>query len=173
MQNMLNEKFSGIEEKVSDMRTKLEGEIMDLKSQMNFFIKSLEESLRAQTNEIQNALFLSESSIRTDLNATGKVIGKGFIFTKESMARINAKFDNLSADVVRTTGGNRGDAYRNQTHNVHTPTFETSDFVPVQPVLPATQSFVDVEMSNSAGSANSSGSKSKLITSRNPGVTPK
>ncbi len=165
MQNMLNEKFSGIEDRISDMRSKLEGEIMDLKSQMNFFIKSMEESLRAQTNEIQNALFLSESSIRTDLNATGKVIGKGFIFTKESMARINTKFDNLSADMSKAIGGR---SFRSYTDNVHTPSIETSDFMPVQPILPTTQSFVEVELPDSSGSTNSIRSKSKLVPSQKP-----
>ena len=93
--NNLNEKFSNIEEQMKEMNQRVESEIMDLKSQMSFFIKSMNESLKAQTNEIQNALFLSESSIRTDLNETGKVIGKGFIFTKESISVLNNKLNDL------------------------------------------------------------------------------
>ena len=62
---------------------------------MSFFIQSLNDSLKTQTNEIQNALFLSESSIRTDLNETGKVIGKGFVFTKESINILNNKLNEM------------------------------------------------------------------------------
>ena len=96
--NNLNEKFSTIEDQMKEMNQKLEYEIIDLKSQMSFFIKSLDDSLRNQTNEIQNALFLSENSIRTDLNETGKVIGKGFIFTKDSINLLNNKLNDMRTE---------------------------------------------------------------------------
>ena len=96
LMNNLNEKFATIEDQMKQMNQKIEYEIIDLKSQMSFFIKSLDDNLKSQTNEIQNAIFLSESSIRTDLNETGKLIGKGFIFTKDSMNILNSKLNDLN-----------------------------------------------------------------------------
>ena len=137
---MLNEKFSTVETKISDMGLKFDSEIMDIKARMNHLIKFIEDSLRKQTNEIQNALFLSESSIRTDLNATGKVIGKGLVYTKESLSRINSKMEYLED----------GPGRRSRI---------SEEFIP-QPIIPdslrpQSNSGVDLLLPDSAGSGKS------------------
>ena len=99
LQNNINEKFSNIDEKMKIMQYKLEDEINELKYLLNDFVKKSEENMRSQTNEIQNALFLSESSIRTDLNETGKMIGTGFKFTKDSITFLDGKINNRNVNV--------------------------------------------------------------------------
>lgn len=137
---MLNEKFETVETKISDMGLKFDSEIMDIKARMNHLIKFIEDSLRKQTNEIQNALFLSESSIRTDLNATSKVIGKGLVYTKESFSRINSKIEYLE------DGRDRKSRISGE--------FIPQPVIP-DPLLPQSNSGVELQIPDSAGSSKS------------------
>lgn len=144
--NSINEKFATVENKIESMNQQFESEIMDLKSQMNFFIKNLDESLRSQTNEIQNALFLSESSIRSDLNETGKVIGKGFIHTKESVNKLHNQVEHLSTDL------NKNKYKHDETDKHYT-----------KPMSPASHSFINIENVSSAGSSKQLLSKTSKV----------
>lgn len=90
---MLSEKFSTVESKIENLGFKFEKEILELNSKINFFITSQDAKMKAQTDDIQNALFLSESFIRTDLKTTANIIGKGFTYTKESLLKMNSKIN--------------------------------------------------------------------------------
>ena len=136
LMNNLNEKFATVETKIENMNQQFESEIMDLKSQMNFFIKSLDKCLQDQTDEIQNALFLSESSIRSDLNETVKVIGKGFNHTKDSVGKLHHKVENLSTDLSKSK---------------YKP--DTIDHQFSNPISMTSGSFIDIEKVSSAGSS--------------------
>lgn len=67
---------------------------------MNQFIKSIDESLREQTNEIQSSMFLSECSIRSDLNHTSIFIGKGLISTRKLVNDITANIDDRGQEIL-------------------------------------------------------------------------
>ena len=89
----MNNKFETVENKIDNINQKFGAEIIDLKSQMNQFIKSMNASLQRQTNEIQNSLFLSECSIRTDLTETSHFIGTKLISTRKLVTDISTGID--------------------------------------------------------------------------------
>jgi hypothetical protein len=93
LENNLSEKFSTVDTRLNDIQFKFENEVTTLKSQINFFIKSLNESLKSQTTEIQNAMFLSETSVRTDLNESVKITGRGIALFREKATSLENKFD--------------------------------------------------------------------------------
>ena len=99
LENNLNEKFSNVENKMNEVQIKFETELIGLKSQINYFIKSLNESLKTQTTEIQNALFLSETSVRSDLNESIIITGKGINLLKENAAKLEGKFDQFQREL--------------------------------------------------------------------------